>query len=169
MRGTTLFFGLMTASGITGFLGSSSRVLATDPDPCPKWECRTVHSYWNPYGRSGATTFFEVKTVTESNDGIVDIFTTNSTEKAPTDTKSGERDMWVFPNFTPMCGKSLNEDNIMAWQIHQEVVKSGKGWQPEDSTQSRYPCAEAKDKKGEQSKDQSNPNKAEFAPPSTDF
>lgn len=167
MRGTTLFFGLMAASGITGFLGSPPQVMATDPDPCWKWQCRTVHSYWNPYGRDGATTFFEVKTEVESNDGIVDIFTTNSTEESPT-TKSGSRDLWIFTKFTPMCGKSLNVNNNMAWQIHQEVVKLGKGWQPEDSTLGRYPCAEAKDKIGKKSEDQTNPNKAEFVPPSTD-
>jgi hypothetical protein len=57
-----------------------------------------------------------------ADDGIEDIFTTNSVEKKPRIfTETLTIDWWDYPACTPFCGKDANGK----WQAVQEVLKSG--------------------------------------------
>jgi hypothetical protein len=112
---------MLLVSLITGYTESLSRLKAAIiPPACPQYECRTVHAFW-----TGQKTYVWGVHVTNKNDnaddGVTDIFTTNSVEKKPTATDGTTVDWWDYPTCTPFCGKDANGK----WQAYQEVLTSG--------------------------------------------
>lgn len=165
MRGVTLLGGLMLVCGMAGVFGGAERACATDPDPCPKFECRTLHAVWDAYLRElWAQAYFEVGMTTTTNHYYQDIFTTSSTEMNPY-TLDGEKEVRLYPKCVPLCGKSANSKGKQAWQSPQEVAPLGEAWTPKDAVGPRGYCTPAPKGKGKTVDSLLNPNDDEYAPP----
>jgi hypothetical protein len=164
MKGLMVLLGLVAVSGVTGYLDRSD-VRADEPAACPVFDCRTLHAEWGFTRQEDALAYFEVGDVNvPTNNAQTEIFAPTSTETTPT-SYSGERDMWVYKNCEPTCGRSKNTDGNMAWQWPQEVVKHGKGFQPMDSKNLRTVCTATVDGNGTQPTAQTNTNTSGLTPP----
>jgi len=125
---------LLLVSLIAGYSEGGPRARAVDPDPCPQYECRTVHAYWSGLTDQFVTAYFQ--DAVNADQGFESMFTTNSVEKKPLQQPQpgSNVDTWLYPACTPFCGKDANGK----WQALQEVLKSGTGEQ--NLTFARRPC-----------------------------
>jgi hypothetical protein len=97
---------------------------AVDPAPCPQYECRTIHAYWDA-DPDKAYAFFVAGKADNDSIAMVNIFTDTSVEQKPVLNADGRVDIRVFPACTPHCGKDNGGKGN--WQAQQSVTVLGVG------------------------------------------
>lgn len=142
----------IVASFFIGYGQSESRLQSADPNPCSKWECKTVHAVWYA-NRPTVQVRRKVGLTDNHNSARPDIFATTSTEKLPT-AAGGNMDLWSFAACNPTCGKDVAGN----WQADQEVAPAGVGTIYEDNPWPRSVCTAAEGGNGVLATSQSNSN-----------
>jgi hypothetical protein len=102
------------------FFSSNSEVAAFDPDPCPKWQCIEIKSWWTPAG--GVVLAVDATTLMPTKDGFTNTFAVGpSMLDAPTAPVLPMIKWRTYPFCNPTCGK----DPAGVWQARQEVTPAG--------------------------------------------
>lgn len=169
MKGIPVLFGLMLAACLVGVFDNRSQVRATEPDPCDQYECKVIHAFWDAwYKDSYAVAYYKADTTDTTDDAEASIYTQSSSVSLPRyvpDPDIGERETWVFPKCSPMCGKSENTNKQMAWQSRQEVVRLGEGGLSKGDRLYRRRCTMEDSGKGKKIDPAVNDNTNLYSPP----
>ena len=145
---------------IAGYTESQSQLKA-DPDPCPQYECRTIHAYWE--GEQSTYVWALYIGDNTADHGTEPLFTTNSVEKKPrlpVENPPTMLDLWAYTSCTPFCGKVAGK-----WQATQEVLTSGESELVQTGYVARRQCTANGGSEGPQIDPPVNSNVKGFNPP----